>query len=105
MDFKISMGIYALNKDVLNFIPNNQSFGFDSLNLHSINLQVHEFNERAKKCYEKVGFKEVGKYRDFLYLEGVYHNSIIMDILKEDYLKIVSNDPNWPRITSSENQT
>ena len=34
-------------------------YGFNYLNLNNIRLSVIEFNERAKKCYEKCGFKKV----------------------------------------------
>lgn len=33
-------------------------YGFNYLNLNNIMLAVKSFNERAIKCYEKVGFKE-----------------------------------------------
>ena len=39
--FLVSMGIYMLNKEVLDFIPQNQSFGFDQL--------MHKFLEVGKK--------------------------------------------------------
>jgi RimJ/RimL family protein N-acetyltransferase len=29
------------------------NYGFNQLNLHTIELHVHDFNENAKKCYEK----------------------------------------------------
>ena len=35
-------------------------FGFNYLNLHEIKLDVYEFNKRAIKCYEKVGFIQSG---------------------------------------------
>jgi RimJ/RimL family protein N-acetyltransferase len=78
------------------------SLGFDILNLHSINLQVHPFNTRGIKCYEKAGFKEVGRYRDYIYLEGNYHDSILMDILKDEYVELASNDDTWPVIKADE---
>jgi NDP-sugar pyrophosphorylase family protein len=34
--FEVSMGIYMLNHSVLNFIPDNQSYGFDTLMLDMI---------------------------------------------------------------------
>jgi len=75
------------------------SFGFDFLNLHSIYLRVYEFNERAKKLYEKVGFKEVGRLREAGYREGKYFDILFMDILKKEYQTLVKSDQNnWPRI-------
>lgn len=59
--------------------------GFDFLNLHRIELEVFERNERAKHVYKKVGFKEVGRRRQTRYIEGKYWDSVIMDILKEEY--------------------
>lgn len=46
--FLVSMGIYMLNKEVLSFIPKNESFGFDTLMLKFLELkkavQIKEFN-------------------------------------------------------------
>lgn len=66
-------------------------FGFNYLNLHEIKLDVYEFNKRAIRCYEKVGFKEYGKRRECVYINGKYYDLISMDILerefKESYIK------------------
>ncbi|MHA1684773.1 MAG: GNAT family N-acetyltransferase [Candidatus Heimdallarchaeaceae archaeon] len=62
--------------------------GFDYLNLHRIELEVLEHNPRAIHVYKKVGFKEVGRRRQVRYLEGKYFDSIIMDILKEEFEEI-----------------
>ena len=43
------------------------------------------FNERALKCYKKCGFKEVGRIRQSKYINGRYYDSIVMDILKEEF--------------------
>lgn len=59
-------------------------YAFDRLNLHSLHLWVFSFNERAMNVYKKVGFKEVGRMRESYYLDGKYHDSILMDILKEE---------------------
>jgi len=60
-------------------------FGFNILNLHRIELWVMEYNERAIHVYLKVGFKEVGRKREAHYLQGVYHNIVVMDILEEEF--------------------
>lgn len=60
-------------------------FAFQTLNLNRVALEVFDFNERAKKCYSKIGFKEVGKKRKAWFIDGQYHNSIIMDILKDEW--------------------
>ena len=33
LQYEVSMGIYMMNRDVLNFVPNNTSYGFDQLML------------------------------------------------------------------------
>ena len=75
------------------------SLGFDIINLHSILLNVNAYNKRGIRSYQKAGFKEVGKKRENHYLEGVYHDVIIMDILEEEYLQISRKKAsNWPII-------
>lgn len=59
-------------------------YAFDKLNLHSLHLSVFDFNERAIACYKKVGFKEAGRLREAYFVNGKYHDQIIMDILQED---------------------
>lgn len=60
-------------------------FAFQALNLNRIELGVFDFNERAKKCYVKVGFKEAGRQRKARFIDGQYHDCIIMDILREEW--------------------
>lgn len=59
--------------------------GFESLNLHRIDLEVFAFNPRAIHVYEKVGFVKEGLKRDVLFWEGQYHDAVIMGFLKPDY--------------------
>lgn len=63
------------------------SFAFQDLNLNRVGLEVFVFNKRAHKCYLKVGFKEMGKRRKARFIEGRYHDSILMDILREEWLR------------------
>ena len=60
-------------------------FGFNYLNLKNIDLAVMEFNPRAVKCYQKCGFKEIGRRRKCKFINGKYYDSILMDILAEDF--------------------
>jgi RimJ/RimL family protein N-acetyltransferase len=61
-------------------------FGFRDLNLNRVGLEVFDFNERARKCYLKVGFKEGGRKRKARFINGQYHDSILMDILADEWL-------------------
>ena len=60
-------------------------YGFNYLNLHEIQLDVMAFNERAIKCYKKCGFKEYGRRRECVYINGKYYDIISMDILKREF--------------------
>ncbi|MDR3169561.1 MAG: GNAT family N-acetyltransferase [Candidatus Peribacteria bacterium] len=62
-------------------------YGFSTLNLHNIMLEVFDFNSKAKKCYEKCGFKEIGRRRQSLFHQGEWHDRIFMDITKHDFNK------------------
>ena len=60
-------------------------FGFNYLNLNNIELALMEFNQRALKCYQKCGFKEIGRRRKCNFINGKYYDSILMDILAEEF--------------------
>jgi RimJ/RimL family protein N-acetyltransferase len=60
-------------------------YGFKALNLHNILIRVYSFNERAKKCYEKAGFKIIGKRREALQRENKKHDIIYLDILYNEF--------------------
>lgn len=62
-------------------------FGFETLNLHRIELEVFSFNERAYRAYRRVGFVEEGRKRDAIYIRGQYHDVIMMGILQHEYKK------------------
>ena len=61
-------------------------FAFRALKLNRVELNTFDFNDRAQKCYLKVGFKEVGRRRKARFIDGEYRDDIMMDILKEEWL-------------------
>jgi len=61
-------------------------FAFREMNLHRIQLSVYEFNQRAKRCYEKCGFRHEGRAREAFFSGGRYHDSLLMAILRHEYL-------------------
>lgn len=60
-------------------------YGFKYLNLHSIKLEVLSCNERAHKCYLKCGFKDNGRTRDRVFINGKYYDELHMDILDTEF--------------------
>jgi diamine N-acetyltransferase len=62
-------------------------FAFHELNLHRVELDVFDFNERAMRCYKKVGFRREGTKRAALFHDGRYHDVHVMGILREEFLE------------------
>jgi RimJ/RimL family protein N-acetyltransferase len=60
-------------------------YGFDRLNLESLQLGVNAENPRAIRSYEKAGFVHEGRRRKFVYRDGRYYDSILMSMLREEY--------------------
>ena len=61
-------------------------FGFDEMNLNRIDLTVDARNERAIACYRKCGFVEEVRLRQDRYSEGGYHDTLVMAVLRDDWL-------------------
>ena len=60
-------------------------YGFKYLNLHSIRLDLLAINERAHKCYRNCGFKDTGRAREEIFLNGKYYDKLHMDILENEF--------------------
>lgn len=86
-----TLGVFIGDKDYRNNGYGTEAirlileYGFHYLNLNNIDLTVMEFNERAKRCYEKCGFKEIGRRRKCKFINNKYHDVISMDILAEEF--------------------
>ncbi len=58
---------------------------FEELKLHRVELEVFDYNQRAKRMYEKAGFKVEGLKRDGIFIENEYKDIYIMSILEDEY--------------------
>lgn len=61
-------------------------WAFGYLNLNRVGLSVYEFNQRAIHCYEKCGFRREGVVRQNWYVDGQYHDKVVMGILRDEFL-------------------
>jgi RimJ/RimL family protein N-acetyltransferase len=61
-------------------------FGFGQLRLERIALEVYDFNERARRVYERVGFVHEGTARRALFRDGGYHDIHWMAVLRDEWL-------------------
>ena len=66
------------------------AIAFTVLNLNRVQLEVYEFNVRARRAYEKVGFPVEGRRRQARYVAGRYHDVILMAVLREGW-----TPPSW----------
>ncbi len=60
-------------------------YAFSVLNMHNVSLKVFEFNKRAVRCYEKCGFKIIGRKRESFFFAGKRFDEIYMDILAQEF--------------------
>lgn len=61
------------------------TFAFSEMNLNRIYLRVFADHASAINAYRKCGFIKEGRLRDEMYAEGVYHDMLIMGILKREF--------------------
>jgi RimJ/RimL family protein N-acetyltransferase len=60
-------------------------YGFDTLNLNRIGLDVYENNPRAIRSYEKAGFVHEGRKRQAMYRDGKYLDVHVMSVLRAEW--------------------
>ena len=61
-------------------------YAFTELNLWRVSLGVFEYNPRAIRSYEKVGFQHEGRSRKHLNHEGKRWDIFFMGILRDEWL-------------------
>ena len=61
-------------------------FGFEMMNLHRIELAVDGENARARRVYEKVGFRVEAELRDRRYKVGRYRIDLLMGLLEGELM-------------------
>lgn len=58
-------------------------FGFDTLNLHKLNAGYYEQNIGSARAFEKCGFVVEGRFKDDVFLDGKYWDSIRVGLVKK----------------------
>jgi RimJ/RimL family protein N-acetyltransferase len=69
-------------------------FAFTELNLRRVTLNVFEYNPRAIRSYEKVGFHAEGRQRGALLKDGRRWDMISMGILLEEWMELNEHNKN-----------
>lgn len=72
---------------------------FGTLGLHRVGLFVFEFNERAIRAYQRVGFVQEGRARQSIRRDGRWWDELAMSMLDTDWQRIraeagIGTEPN-----------
>ncbi|MDD2565538.1 MAG: GNAT family protein [Candidatus Gracilibacteria bacterium] len=62
-------------------------YTFEIVGCNKLKLGVFDFNKRGVSSYLKCGFKEVGILKQEAFIAGAYRDSILMEIMKDEYLQ------------------
>jgi RimJ/RimL family protein N-acetyltransferase len=58
---------------------------FGTLGMHRVDLRVLDFNDRAIAAYRACGFVEEGRERESCWVEGRWHDDVIMGVLDREF--------------------
>ncbi len=73
------------------------AYALDTLGLHRVSLGVLDYNPRARRVYEKCGFRLEGRLREAVHWDGHWHDELVMAVL--------SGDPRPPALPGAEGPT
>lgn len=59
-------------------------YALNTAGLHRVSLGVLDFNPRARRVYEKCGFRLEGRLRHAVRWEGAWHDELVMSVLSTD---------------------
>ena len=66
-------------------------YAFLEINLERVTLTVFEYNPRAIRSYEKIGFRHEGRLRGALLREGKRWDMLFMGIMREEWMQKYGN--------------
>jgi RimJ/RimL family protein N-acetyltransferase len=61
-------------------------YAFSHLNMNRVSLQVLADDPRAIGAYRKVGFVEEGRLRQPAWVQGGFHDELVMSVLREEWV-------------------
>lgn len=64
-------------------------YAFLKMNVRKLYLIVDELNKKAIHVYEKMGFKQEAKLEKEYFVNGEYHDALMMRIFQDEYIKSI----------------
>jgi RimJ/RimL family protein N-acetyltransferase len=61
---------------------------FGTLGMHRVDLKVLDFNDRAIAAYRSCGFVEEGRERESCWVDGQWHDDVIMGVLDREFAAV-----------------
>jgi len=98
-DRRASMAIGLYDADILGKGYGSEAirlllqYAFDELSLHRIGVRVLAYNQRAIRAYEKCGFIVEGREREAAFVDGLWHDDVMMGIINREFLRQPSSTP------------
>lgn len=81
------------------------SYGFNVLNLHRLSVRVVDYNLRAIRAYQKCGFVVEGREREAAFVDGVWHDDVMMAILDREHMAIQRSEEFLQNHRGNENRS
>jgi RimJ/RimL family protein N-acetyltransferase len=69
-----------------------QGYAFQTLALHRLSIRVVAYNLRAIRAYEKCGFVIEGREREAAFVDGAWHDDVMMGMLDREYASLLVSD-------------
>jgi RimJ/RimL family protein N-acetyltransferase len=63
-------------------------YAFNVLKLHRVSVRVVDYNLRAIRAYQKCGFVVEGREREAAFVDGIWHDDVMMAILDREHAEI-----------------
>lgn len=62
-------------------------YAFLKMNVRKLYLVVDQLNEKAIHVYEKMGYKQEAKLEEEYFVDGEYHDALMMRIFQNEYME------------------
>lgn len=66
-------------------LKTGMSFLFNKINIHRLHTHIIDYNTASLKLFEKCNWVIEGKERKSVFMNNMYHDNILLSILKDEY--------------------